>query len=137
MFLSLIATVTKRLGVLCLVSVIAWHLFQHSATQLGKAVVYLPRPDVAVSVDNHYYPAESNDGGQVVCILQPGAHVLRVWRGQLLLREQSITIEAGKDLDVRPFDHSKTPSNRGWNEPLQTSQTSDPASLLVHSRPPG
>ncbi len=102
MNISLIATLVKRLGAVCLTFVILWHVAQHTGLRRGTVVVHVTQQDVMVDVDEQRYHVGSIVQSPLVCELEPGHHVAEVWRSGVLLGEESFTIEPGKDVIICP-----------------------------------
>ena len=104
MLISLIATTIKRLGAVCLVFVIVWHVARHIDPRQGKAIVHAPRPGVLVSIDHLTFPVSTTAESPVVCSLDPGYHFVKVvWDG-VILGEQRFTVEPGGEVVLGPFD---------------------------------
>jgi hypothetical protein len=136
MDISLIATLMKRLGAVCLALVIFWHVAHHVGPRRGKAIVHVSRPDVVVVVDNRDYPVESVAQSPVVCDLEAGEHVAQIRRGEMLLDEQSFTIEPGRDAIVRLSDHHPAHTNGAKARPAPTTKVIRPADLAADTRRP-
>ncbi len=109
MILTLIATLVKRLGAVCIAFVILWHVAHHAGPSRGKAFVHVSRPDVHVVIDYRDFPVESLDESPVVCDLEPGTHVARIKQGKIMLDEQTFTIEPGKETVLYLRDHYPRP----------------------------
>jgi hypothetical protein len=105
MILSLIATLVKRLGAVCIVFVILWHVTDHTGPRRGKAVVHVSRPDVHVVIDYRDFPVASIAQSPVVCELEPGNHVASVRHGKVMLDEQSFSIDPGQEIVLHLEDH--------------------------------
>ena len=74
MDISLIATLARRLGAVCLALVIFWLVARHAGPQRGTAIVHVLQPNVVVAVDDRSYLVESIAQSPVVCDLEPGPH---------------------------------------------------------------
>ena len=104
MAISMIATLLKRLGAVCLVFVIFWHITQQAAPRRGKAIVHLAdADDVMVAIDQRNYRVESAAETPLVSDLEPGAHTARVWQHGVLLGVKHFTIQPGKQVVIAPF----------------------------------
>ena len=103
MDISLIATLAKRVGAVCLAMVIFWHVVRHAGPRQGTAIVHVPQSNVVVAVDDQSYHVESIAQSPLVCDLEPGSHVVKLRHGGLLLGEEDFTVEAGKEVVVCPF----------------------------------
>jgi hypothetical protein len=108
MVISLIATLVKRLGAICLAFVIFWHVAQHAGPRRGKAIVHVSRSDVVVAVDHRDYRVESTAQSPLVCDLEPGEHVAQIRHGEALLDEQTFTIKPGEEAIIYLADHFPT-----------------------------
>ncbi len=116
MVLSLIATMAKRVGIVCVVFLIAWHLI-HNQSSKGKAIVHVPKAGVVVSIDNLMFPVPSMAEAPVVCELSPGRHRVKIYHGLLTLGDQRFFVEPGKDAVLWPYPHNPgavvSPARRG------------------------
>lgn len=106
MAISMLATWLKRLGAVCLAFVIFWHVSQHAAPRRGQAIVHVSQPQVLVLIDHQEYFVPTFADSPVVCDLEPGEHRVQVWKHGVLLGEEDVQIEAGKEVVVSPFDGS-------------------------------
>ncbi len=136
MDISLIATLVKRLGAVCLAFVILWHVAQHAGPRRGKAIVHVLRPDVVVVVDHREYRVESIAESPVVCELEPGEHVAQVRHGAALLDEQSFTIEPGKDVIVCLPDGRPAHARIATARPASTTSPIPASGLAIDTRRP-
>jgi hypothetical protein len=136
MDISLIATLVKRLGAVCLAFVILWHVAQHAGPRRGKAIVHVTRPDVEVVVDHLEYRLESIAQSPLVCELDPGEHVARIRHGEHLLDEQTFTIEPGKEAVVCLSDRKPAHTYIAEARPAPTAKPIRAAGLAVHTRRP-
>jgi hypothetical protein len=136
MDISLIATLIKRMGAVCLAFVILWHVAQHAGPRRGKAIVHVTRPDVAVVVDHLAYRLDSIAQSPLVCELDPGEHVARIWHGESILDEQTFTVESGNDAIVCLSDHKPAHTDIAEARPSPTAKPIRSAGLAVHSRRP-
>ena len=134
MDISLVATLVKRLGAVCLAFVILWHVAQHAGPRRGKAIVHVTRPDVAVVVDQREYRLESIAQSPVVCELEPGEHVARIWHGEAILDEQTFTIEPGKAEIVCLSDHKPARTNIAKARPAPAAEPIRSADLAIDTR---
>ena len=104
MVISMLATLLKRLGVVCLAFVVVWHITQSSTPRWGKAIVHVSRTKRAVvSIDHADYLVRSAMESPVVCDLDPGSHLVQVWEAGKLLGERRINVVAGEEVVVPPF----------------------------------
>ena len=107
MVISFIATWFKRLGAVCLVFVVFWHLTSRDAPRRGKAMVHLALADHAmVWIDRQLYRIDSSKDTPVVCDLAPGRHVAQAWRNGFMEGEEAFTVEPGRVAIVGPIDHA-------------------------------
>ena len=113
MDISLIATLARRLGAVCLALVIFWLVARHAGPQRGTAIVHVLQPNVVVAVDDRSYPVESIAQSPVVCDLEPGPHLVKVRQAGLLLGEEEFTIEAGQEVVLCPFHDPENPEAAG------------------------
>jgi hypothetical protein len=105
MILSLIATLVKRVGLVCLLAVIGWHIVRHEPPANGTAIVHVPEPGVVVAIDNRSYLVDAMSESPLVCELKPGGHRVEIHHGKLVLGVQHFVIESGKEAVLRPFPH--------------------------------
>ncbi len=102
MILNLIATLVKRLGLVCVVALIGWHSVRHESPAKGKAIVHVPEAGVLVAIDDRKYLVHSMSESPVVCELNPGTHRVEINHGPLVLGVQHFEIESGKESILRP-----------------------------------
>ena len=133
MDISLIATLARRLGAVCLALVIFWLVVRHAGPQRGTAIVHVLQPDVVVAVDGRSYPVESIAQSPVVCDLEPGPHVVKVTHGWLLLGEKEFTVEAGQEVVLCPFQDPENPEVAGAGG---RGLAPEVTGLAVHTRRP-
>lgn len=107
MILSLIATAVKRIGIVCVVLLIAWHGLRHEAPAKGTAVVHIPEAGVVVWIDNRPFPVSRMVDEPVVCELLPGMHRVEIRHGPLTLGAQRFLVEPGKEAVLWPFPHHR------------------------------
>lgn len=116
MVLSLIATMAKRVGMVCVVCLITWHLI-HNQSSNGKAIVHVPKAGVVVSIDNLRFPVLSMADAPVICELAPGSHRVKIHHGTLTLGDERFLVEPGKDAVLWPYPHNPgaivSPARRG------------------------
>lgn len=137
MDISVIATLLKRLGAISLVLVIVWHLVHDSSPQRGKAIVRIARSDdMVVSIDQMEYLVTSAMGDSVVCELEPGAHVARVWHRGILLGEETFNVEAGKNVVVEPLPPRGPRTEVAIDHPVPLAPPIHPSGLAVRIRRP-
>jgi hypothetical protein len=136
MNISLIATLMKRLGAVCLAFVILWHVAQHAGPRRGKAIVHVTRPDVVVVVDHFEHPIESIAQSPVVCDLEPGDHVAQIKHHDMLLDEQTFTIEPGQEAIVCLSDHKPAHSDIAEARPAPAAKPIRSAGLAIDTRRP-
>jgi hypothetical protein len=135
MVISLIATSLKRLGAVCLIFVILWHVVLHAGPQEGTAIVHVSRPDVDVSIDNRSYHVDSMEESPLVCELPPGVHEVKVSVDGLILGEESFTVEPGKEVVMSPITRAAAKlaaSGAGGTGPASESNRRE--GLAVHVR---
>ena len=101
MNISLIAGLAQRLIAVCVAALVLWHVTHFGNPLHGKAMVYVPRNDVVLTIDNREYPHDSVEQ-PLVCDLEAGEHVLRVITGQVMLAELEFTVEPEKEVLVVP-----------------------------------
>src|SRR6516164_11683346 len=104
MDISLIATLLKRLGAVCLAFVIFWHITHHVPPRRGKAIVHVSQADVVLIVDQSNYRVPTSAESPIVCYLEPGKHKAQVWRHGVLLGEEHFTVEPGRERVIPAFD---------------------------------
>jgi hypothetical protein len=136
MDISLIATLLKRLGAICLALVIFWHVTQHAAPRRGKAIVHVSQSDVVVFVDHQNYHISNYAESPVVCDLEPGDHQAQVWRHGILIGEERFTVEAGEEVVVPPFDRAGPDIDPALDRPVPTAERIRPAGLAARIREP-
>jgi hypothetical protein len=136
MVISLIASLLKRLGAVCLAFVIIWHVTQHAAPRLGKAIVHVSQSDVVVIVDQRDYSVRTFAESPVICELEPGDHTVQVWRRGVLLGEEHFTVESGKETVVAPFDRPHSDTHAATDPTVPTAQPNSGPSLAVRIRRP-
>lgn len=107
MVISLIATIAKRLGALCVAFVIFWHLFQFIGPREATVVVRVPEPGVVVTIDHRSYPATTASESTVVSQLQPGRHLLEMTNGELVLVDEPFDVQPGQDMVLDPMHLSR------------------------------
>jgi hypothetical protein len=137
MIISMIATLLKRLGAVCLAFVIFWHVTQHAGPRRGKAIVQVPdTDDIVVAVDQRNYHVRTPEETPVVCDLEPGTHIVQVWRRGVLRGEEHFIIEAGKEVVIAPL--GRPPVDRGAlsGRLAATAEGNGPAGLAVRIRQP-
>ncbi len=133
MDISLIATLARRLGAVCLALVIFWLVARHAGPQRGTAIVHVLQPNVVVSVDGESYPVDSIAQSPIVCDLEPGHHVVKVRHGRMLLGEEEFTVEAGQEVVLCPFHDPENPEVVGAGE---RGLAPEATGLAVHTRRP-
>ena len=107
MLIGLFATWLKRLGLICFAFVIFWHLTHVGGPRRGRAKVHVTWPgDVVVTVDQRNYAVRSVTDSPVECELDPGPHVVQVWRGGHLRGQESFVVEPGRTAVIGPLDRS-------------------------------
>jgi hypothetical protein len=136
MDISLIATLVKRLGAVCLAFVIFWHVAQHGGPRQGKAIVHVSRPDVVVAVDHIDHPVDSTAPSPLVCELGPGKHVAQMLHGDSLLDEQSFIIEPGQAATVYLSDHVPARFRMAKAGPEETARDIRSTDLAVDTHRP-
>jgi hypothetical protein len=136
MDISLIATLMKRLGVICFALVMFWHVAHPGGPRRGRAIVHVSRPDVVVVVDHRDYRVESVAQSPVVCDLEPGEHMAQARRGEVLLDEQIFTIEPGKEAIVRLSDHRPAHADVAKARSAPTSNPIKSTDLAIDTRRP-
>jgi len=137
MTISLIATLLKRLGAVCLAFLIFWHASHHASPWRGKAIVHVSEVGhVLVAVDQKLYRVDSLADAPVICDLEPGPHVAQVWLRGVLRGEEHFTIEPGKEVVIAPFDHPAIEGAPNSDRPEPAAQMAPGAGLAVRI-PPG
>jgi hypothetical protein len=136
MDISLIATLMKRLGAVCLAFVILWHVSQHAGPRRGKAIVHVTRPDVEVVVDHLEYRLESIAQSPLVCELEPGEHEAQIRHGEHLLDQQTFTIEPGKEAVVCLSDHKPARTDTAKARPAPAAEPIRSTDLAIDTRRP-
>jgi hypothetical protein len=134
MIISLIATLTKRLGAVCLSFVILWHVTHHAGPRGSRAIVHVTQPDVTVEVDEQRYHVGSIMESPLVFELEPGRHVAEVWRDGELLGGESFTVEAGEEVVVSP--DARQVGVAAGSQVSQPAQQANRAGLAVESPQP-
>ena len=105
MVISMLATLLKRLGVVCLAFVVVWHVTQLSAPRWGKAIVHVSQTShTVVSIDHADYLVRSAMESPVVCNLEPGPHLIQVWEAGKLKDEHRINVVAGKEVVISTIE---------------------------------
>lgn len=109
MLIGLVATWLKRLGFVCLAFVILWHLTHLGVPRRGRAKVHVKWPgDVVVKIDQRDYAVRSATDTPVECDLDPGPHVVQVWRGGHLKGQESFVVGSGRTAVIGPLERSST-----------------------------
>lgn len=138
MVISFIATWFKRLGAVCLVFVMLWHLVPHSAPRRSKAMVHLASADRAVvCIDQKFFRVDSATDMPVVCEVAPGRHVAQVWRHGFLEGEETFTVEPGGVAIVGPLDRATAGSRAANASPAAPAGGAGAADLTAHIRAVG
>jgi len=132
MVISMIATLLKRLGAVCLAFVIFWHVTHASAPRRSRAIVHVSQPGVMVIVDHANYRIRSIAESPVICELEPGDHRAQVWRDGVMVGEEHFTVEPGKDLVLPPFDGRGAETAVAGARPVATADSISPAGLAAH-----
>ena len=130
MDISMVATLFQRLGAVCLVFVIFWHITQQPAPRRGKAIVHLADAnDVIVAIDQRNYRVESAAESPVVSDLEPGSHTARVWQHGVLLGVKHFTVQPGRQVVIAPF--TRGPVDFASGSRRAAAEKTGPAELAV------
>jgi len=136
MDISLIATLLKRLGVVCLAFVIFWHVTQHGPPRRGKAIVHVSQGDVVVIVDQMNYRVPRSPESPIVCYLEPGTHRAQVWRHGHLLGEKHFAIAPGEERVIPALDRADADTDAANDRPVAAAEPIRPAGLAARVRQP-
>jgi hypothetical protein len=136
MDISLIATLLKRLGAVCLAFVIFWHVTHHAPPRRGKAIVHVSQGDVVVIVDQLNYRVPTSSESPIVCYLEPGPHKAQVWRHGRLLGETHFAVGPGEDRVIPAFDRPDADTDAANDRPVAAAEPISPAGLTARIRQP-
>jgi hypothetical protein len=136
MDISLVATLLKRLGAVCLAFVIFWHVTHHVPPRRGKAIVHVSQGDVVVIVDQMFCRVPTFAESPIVCYLEPGKHKAQVWRHGVMLGEEHFTVEPGKDLVIPAFDRPDADTDATNDRSVAAAEPISSAGLTARIRQP-